>query len=462
MRLLETRAKGGDRDAQYQLASLYRAGRGMETNDTAAFKWMQAAARQGHVKAQYSLGAMYLSGRGSAVDVDTGKSWLQKAAAQGHEQAIRLLAEAANTHKSPAKPATKTEASRISATASQNTAPLPPLDPNIVSNTDASRAASAMPPFVEAAWRGQIKTVQRFLDAHVDLEQKDRAGNTALSMAAAGGHLPVIEALLQAGAKADSANANAETPLMHAVNKGKADAATRLIAAKVNLNARTTKGASALDLAVKICNAPVTTILLRAGAIAAASPNGETPLMRAAARCEGLIRNLLGVVHIESGRLTLERSWFDVGELVRAVCRDYGPAAAAVGAPLTWVVGDLPLTFLGDRDRLYQVLANLIGNALSHARGAAIEVSVVDRGDWLVLAVVDQGPGIQLAGQAHVFDRFRQGGHTRRGAGLGLAIVKGLVAAHQGVVSMSSVPGQGARFEVALPRGLQPPAAPPV
>jgi PAS domain S-box-containing protein len=172
---------------------------------------------------------------------------------------------------------------------------------------------------------------------------------------------------------------------------------------------------------------------------------------RSAARCERLIKDLLGVAHIESGRLKLQTGRFDVRDLVRQVCRDHQSAATASGATLTVSVPDPPAQIIGDRDRLHQVLSNLLRNAMVHARGAAIEVSVAWRGGHVVIAVADDGPGIPADELPLVFDRYRQGARHRGGAGLGLAIVKGLVEAHHGTATVTSQPGHGARFEVALP-----------
>jgi len=82
--LLEKAALAGNAEAQYQLASLYRSGRGVDQDDALALKWMKAAAAQDHVKAQFNLGKMYLSGRAGPADVAAAKPWLQKAAARGH------------------------------------------------------------------------------------------------------------------------------------------------------------------------------------------------------------------------------------------------------------------------------------------------------------------------------------------------------------------------------------------
>jgi PAS domain S-box-containing protein len=189
--------------------------------------------------------------------------------------------------------------------------------------------------------------------------------------------------------------------------------------------------------------------------------SGELPLderqqclaaiRRAVARSERLIDDLLRVTHIESGRLKLELGRFDLGELVRLVCRDHGPAATAARSALTVVVPASPAAIVGDRDRLHQVLSNLIGNALIHARGAAVEVMVVARPDDVVITVEDRGPGIPADVLPFVFERYRQGARRRGGAGLGLAIVKGLVEAHGGTTTVTSQPGAGARFEIVLP-----------
>lgn len=177
---------------------------------------------------------------------------------------------------------------------------------------------------------------------------------------------------------------------------------------------------------------------------------------RSSARCERLIKDLLGIAKLEQGHLELEVETFDVHDLVRQVCHDYAPAAAAAGATITASMGRSPQPLVGDRDRLHQVLSNLIGNALVHAPGAAIEISVVSRAADLVIAVTDDGPGIAPDELVRVFERYRQGKRARGGAGLGLAIVKAVVEAHHGVATVISRPGHGARFEVALPRGLAP------
>src|SRR6516162_8772412 len=91
--LLQKAAESGDAEAQYQLASLYRTGRGVPQDELLAFKWMKAAAEKNHKNAQFNLAKMYLAGRGAASDINQAKVWLQKSASHGNDEAAKLLAE---------------------------------------------------------------------------------------------------------------------------------------------------------------------------------------------------------------------------------------------------------------------------------------------------------------------------------------------------------------------------------
>ncbi len=201
---------------------------------------------------------------------------------------------------------------------------------------------------------------------------------------------------------------------------------------------------------------PISAIGLACDGLAGDLPRDERQqcvgaIQRAVARSERLIDDLLRVMHIESGRLKLELARFDVRDLARQVGHDHASAAADAGSALTVVVADEPAPLIGDRDRLHQVLSNLVRNALLHARGAAVELRVLTRTGAVVVVVADCGPGIPADELPRVFDRYRQGARRRSGAGLGLAIVKGLVEAHHGTVTVTSQPGDGARFELILP-----------
>ena len=113
---------------------------------------------------------------------------------------------------------------------------------------------------------------------------------------------------------------------------------------------------------------------------------------------------------------------------------------------------------MADRERVLQVLANLIGNALDVTpAGGEITLCALAEEERVVVSVTDTGPGVPEESRAHLFDRFWRGGSSGgKGAGLGLAIVKGLVEAHAGEVWVESVAGEGATFSFSLPLAEKP------
>jgi two-component system OmpR family sensor kinase len=115
-----------------------------------------------------------------------------------------------------------------------------------------------------------------------------------------------------------------------------------------------------------------------------------------------------------------------------------------------------PATVAGDDMRLRELVLNLLDNAIKYSPpGGRVEMSVVTQDDTARLSVSDQGIGVSLEEQAHIFDRFYRTdaarAHTKKGTGLGLAICKWIVDAHQGTIEVHSEPGKGSTFTVILP-----------
>jgi signal transduction histidine kinase len=105
-----------------------------------------------------------------------------------------------------------------------------------------------------------------------------------------------------------------------------------------------------------------------------------------------------------------------------------------------------------DRERVQQVLSNVVGNALQFtARGGSVTVRTTLEPDHARVEVRDDGPGIAPEDLPHVFDRFWKSG-SRRGTGLGLAIARGIVEAHGGRIWVESRLGEGSTFVFTLPR----------
>ncbi len=172
---------------------------------------------------------------------------------------------------------------------------------------------------------------------------------------------------------------------------------------------------------------------------------------RASHRAERLISDLLEASAIENGALQLNRGAIDAGALLRQAASDHELLAKETGGKIHAQIPDEPVIISADRDRLLQVLGNLIGNSLKHAKGAPIEL-IVERHDGIAtISVKDHGPGISDQELPHVFDRYWSGRTKRGGAGLGLAIAKGIVSAHGGKIDVASKQGRGASFFFSLP-----------
>jgi signal transduction histidine kinase len=167
-----------------------------------------------------------------------------------------------------------------------------------------------------------------------------------------------------------------------------------------------------------------------------------------------LIQDLLDVASIETGRLSLERAREDVASLVARVLRMFEVEASERRVHLVSTTPDeLPAAVI-DASRIAQVLGNLLRNALKFTPdGGRITVHAESRGGNVVFSVADSGPGIPVADQPRVFDRFWHSRRTanKRGTGLGLSIAKGIVDAHGGRIWLESAPGQGTTFYFSVP-----------
>jgi two-component system OmpR family sensor kinase len=176
-----------------------------------------------------------------------------------------------------------------------------------------------------------------------------------------------------------------------------------------------------------------------------------TGISRESERMSVLVEDLLLLAHLDEGR-PLEREPVALDEVVGEALE-----TARTLEPVRPIESTLePCIVAGDRDRLRQVVDNLLSNVRSHTPpDAPLAVTLEHNHDSVVLVVDDSGPGMDDEQVAHVFERFYRADPSRArssgGAGLGLAIVAAVVHAHGGEVDAESEPGRGTTLRVRLP-----------
>jgi signal transduction histidine kinase len=172
-----------------------------------------------------------------------------------------------------------------------------------------------------------------------------------------------------------------------------------------------------------------------------------------------MIKDFLDLARMEGVGFKIAREALDLTALATQLVEDLRPLAKVSGLTLRWSPpGEARV--VGDRDRLAQVLSNLIGNAIKFTpAGGAVSLEVETLPDAVRVTVSDTGPGIAPELVPSLFDRFTQGSSTQSGSGwgLGLMIVREIVEAHGGRVDVRTEIGRGSAFAFRLPR---PPAVP--
>ena len=178
-----------------------------------------------------------------------------------------------------------------------------------------------------------------------------------------------------------------------------------------------------------------------------------------------LINDILDISKFEAGQVQLERFEFDLLESMEDLVDLFAGQAREKGLVIYWGLnGEVPARVVGDRTRLWQVLNNLMGNAVKFTEQGSVSVAVkvleANEEDYLLrFAVTDTGIGIPQEAQARIFEAFEQAdtSTTRRfgGTGLGLSLCKKLVGLMGGEIGIESSPGRGSSFwfSVRLGRG---------
>jgi PAS domain S-box-containing protein len=210
------------------------------------------------------------------------------------------------------------------------------------------------------------------------------------------------------------------------------------------------------DLRSPVSAIAVSASLLREGADDVPAVLGA--IDRSVQQIERLIADLLDIAAIEGGALSIHPQLWPASALAAEAIDRHRAIARQRGVTLRLLPGGDDVVVRCDRDRILQVFANLMGNALKFTPAAgAITVSHGVVRDQVRFCISDTGPGIPAHQRGRVFDRFwrdRASGHA--GTGLGLAICKGIIDQHGGQIAVQGREGEGATFVFTLPLGPSP------
>lgn len=163
--------------------------------------------------------------------------------------------------------------------------------------------------------------------------------------------------------------------------------------------------------------------------------------------------DLVDISSIETRSVSMQRTVCDPAQIVNAACETFLSMATQKGVRLSIRVPEERQPIFADRDRLIQVLSNLLDNALKFVPPEGkITVALESAGDFMRFSITDSGPGIPEKDRSRIFDKYWHATQGRvRGTGLGLFICKRIVDAHDGQISVESEVGRGSTFAFTIP-----------
>jgi signal transduction histidine kinase len=167
-----------------------------------------------------------------------------------------------------------------------------------------------------------------------------------------------------------------------------------------------------------------------------------------------LVGEFLDISKIDSGNIDLQMDPISVADVIRETV---SVLRVPDGMHVECRLPDDPLPAEGDRNRIKQVLMNIVDNALGYSRpSGTVTITGRNSGDSVVVSVRDEGPGIPKEEIGKIFQKFYRGAdevsRKRKGSGLGLAIAKGIIESHQGTIWVESEAGKGSTFYFSLPK----------
>ena len=167
-----------------------------------------------------------------------------------------------------------------------------------------------------------------------------------------------------------------------------------------------------------------------------------------------LLNDLIDISMIESGEMRLSYRYFKINDLINPIIQENKPAAENKNLQLNYIAARNDLELFGDKDKLRQVIVNLVQNAIKYTEKGGIDILVKEENKHSRVIVRDTGIGIEENYLDRIFERFFRVDKARSrslgGTGLGLAIVKHIIEAHNSKVVVSSKVGEGSEFSFLL------------
>lgn len=166
---------------------------------------------------------------------------------------------------------------------------------------------------------------------------------------------------------------------------------------------------------------------------------------------------LLDLAKLETGKIELKKEPVNVQDLIREIVSFFELVIEGKGLEFRTQLPEKQIIIYSDRDKLFQVLSNLIGNAVKFTEKGYIEIAICEKENFIEFSVLDTGRGISQVDLVKIFGKFEQFGETLKnndkGIGLGLVIAKDIVELSKGKIWVESELGKGSKFSFSMPRG---------
>ncbi len=181
-----------------------------------------------------------------------------------------------------------------------------------------------------------------------------------------------------------------------------------------------------------------------------------TMVSESAENLHKLIDSILDLTKLDSGRITMKRTYIDINKLVEEEVTVFQAQAKSKGITVKAELEPVMAHFRGDGDWLKVAMENLIDNAIKYTKQGGVVVKTNDAGENVRISVIDNGVGIDKKDFDRVFDPFQRSARTAvensESSGLGLAITRSIIECHGGKIWVESKANQGSKFIFTLPK----------